>query len=65
LGGLAQRRLELGEGLLDRVEVGAVGWQVDELGACAAIASAMPAILSLLRLSSGAKSFGRSVGGSI
>lgn len=33
LGGLAQRRLELGAGQFDRVEVGAVGRQVDELGA--------------------------------
>ena len=29
--GLAQRRLKFGEGLLDRVEVGAVGRQIDEL----------------------------------
>jgi len=31
-GGLAQRRFELGEGLFDWVEIGAVGRQVDELG---------------------------------
>ena len=31
LGGLAQCRLEFGEGLLDRVEVRAVGRQVDQL----------------------------------
>ena len=33
LGGLAQKRLELGEGLLDRIEVGGVGRQVAQLGA--------------------------------
>ena len=33
LGGLAQRRLEFGEGLFDRVEVWAVGRQIDELSA--------------------------------
>ena len=32
-GGLAQERLELGEQLLDRVQIGAVGWQVKERGA--------------------------------
>jgi hypothetical protein len=32
-GGLAQERLKLGEGVLDRIEVGAVGRQVDEAGA--------------------------------
>jgi hypothetical protein len=30
LGGFAQRRLEFGEGLLDRIEVWAVGRQIDE-----------------------------------
>ena len=33
LGGLAQEGLELGEGLLDRVEIGRVGRQVTQLGA--------------------------------
>src|SRR4029077_11548583 len=32
-GGLSQRRLELGEAQLDRVEIGAVGRQVEDLGA--------------------------------
>ena len=32
-GGLAQERLELGEQLLDRVQIGAVGGQVEERGA--------------------------------
>ena len=34
LGGLAQEGLELGEDLLDRIEVGAVGWQEEEPCAC-------------------------------
>ena len=33
LGGLAQERLELGEGVLDRIEVGRVGRQVEEVRA--------------------------------
>ena len=33
LGGLAQQRLELGEGVLDRIEVGLVGRQVEQAGA--------------------------------
>jgi hypothetical protein len=31
-GGLAEEGLELGEGVLDRIEVGAVGWEGEELG---------------------------------
>jgi hypothetical protein len=33
LGSLAQERLEFREGLLDRIEVGAVGWQEAQLRA--------------------------------
>jgi hypothetical protein len=32
-GDFAQQRLELGEGLLDRIEIGAVGRQIDRAGA--------------------------------
>ena len=32
---LFEQRFEFGEGLLDRIEVGAVGWQVEQLGAAA------------------------------
>ena len=34
LGGFAQMRIQLGEGLLDTVEVGAVGRKEQESGAC-------------------------------
>lgn len=34
LRGLSQEELELGEDLLDRFPVGAVGWQLEQLGAC-------------------------------
>lgn len=33
LGGLSEQRLEFGEGVFDWIEVGAVGWEVFELGA--------------------------------
>src|SRR6266516_2883933 len=33
LGGFAQQRLELGKDLFDRIEVGAVGWQEEQLSA--------------------------------
>jgi hypothetical protein len=32
-GRLAQTRLELGEGLFDRIEIGRIGWQEQEPGA--------------------------------
>src|SRR3954470_23239644 len=32
---LSEQRLEFGEGLLDRIEVGAVGWQVEQPGLAA------------------------------
>jgi hypothetical protein len=66
LGGLAQNRFELGEGLLDRVEVGAVGWQVDEPGALRGDRFGDAAAISwLLKSSSRTVSSGRSVGSSI
>jgi hypothetical protein len=32
---LSEQRFEFGEGLLDRIEIRAVGWQVEQLGAAA------------------------------
>ena len=44
-GGFAQKRLELGEELLDRIEIGRVGRQVDEGEAVAGTPAVMNAIL--------------------
>ena len=33
LGGLSEHGFQLGEGILDRIEVGAVGWEIEQTGA--------------------------------
>ncbi len=61
---LAQKRFELREGLLDRVQVGAVGRQVEDLGAAGGDDLADPATLWAGKLSSTTTSPRRRVGAS-
>lgn len=62
LSGFAHQVLELGEDLLDRIEIGAVRRQEQEPGASATIALRMAGRLWLLRLSMMTTSPGESVG---
>ena len=61
-GCLTQKRLERGEGVLDRVEVGAVGGQVDQAGAGCLDRGANGCLLWLPRLSMRTVSPGASCG---
>jgi len=61
-GSLAQQVLELGEDLLDRVEIRGIFWQEQQLGTGLAEGLANPWRLWLCRLSALTRSPGRKVG---